>query len=1348
VPKEFEVDDFQVRTPTDIIGQHIHLPKWDLTTNDGAANGWNYEDGALSPEMVVERITAINRFNGLVEVANACAADHMSEVNFYDEKLMQTFGCADFTITDAGMMTASAVLNAGSLPGQLGPIELSGMDPQPTIATGDTGGTQAGLTQLTPVANPDLLAALGDNPQKAAGMYKGARTVIQRLLVDPIVNVAGVDRGLGLTFSHDHYGPSTFQQIGLYSTILAEPAGSIWKHNETGELLGMRDDGGPTSWQAVIDTTSSPSFVGANAVKPHREFYFEMSDFQHAYEKDVWIGADEFGVPTHTTIVQPSPFNVVQAEVAAGEDLANSWKVTVNPPLKVPALPANNSVAVGGPNVVKAEGSCPGDGVMDPATDITATALRPCAEAINISHSSMWVTNYRNEPVGLRVFDPNKPGPDNVNGAQADGQAGDLALAFQSRRDRAIPQLNTSFGDMPYPTTGNCDGINCDRRPGDPITPIMRAYEHDEVKVKVQVGATEEQHQVTVHGMKWLSNGSGFGRSPNSGWRNFQSHGISEQFSLQVPINPDPQQRGNTVDYLYANDATRDGIWSGTWGILRSYGSSRNDLVELPGNSMADLNLTNDNEFNGVCPTSADVVTYDVVAVLANEALPNNLGVDIPANTNPTGNVGGPLLTKEQGGGTLVYNRRTTKVRDDVPNEGNVTFPGGFGPLNDPTGMLYTRLEDLEPRFISIDTGEVDEYGEPILIESPDAVGNYLTGDVDENGNPIYAIGPDNIDDRCQEVIGVTDPSDPSFDPTDPPFDLNLTLPGCPVKVAANAPVEPVVLRGNAGQCLEVTLHNKLIDQALVDYEPVFTCENDTTGVCVAGTLEPLFDAQEAQDALDQGLLLVDAGGNQVVGDIVFDQVPDLEGWQGMMWVVNRDLNPANPKPLAARGNEMFFFNNNLIRPSASVGLHAQLVEYDASRDDGLVVGDNAEDSLAFPGGKTTYRWYAGDISIQKLTGGKKRDQGLERVATPVEFGGTNLLSADRVKQPQKGLFGALVIEPEGAIYDETTLVPDGQMAVMVNQDGNVMVDGEGNPVLDPAGTRLTRAQATVFADQDPETDGVQAGDVGEGGAYREALAIGHKITNLRWADGTAIKNVNQEEMGREGAEDSGHAGFNYGMEPPWFRFQLPPNVPWGNAGHENTYGAIPNQHAFYANQLVTDGKHPNYIPEIIVNGVQVSEKGDPATPVFRAKAGEPARMHVLNGASADRDGTWMLHGHLWQRDPFVCTGADQDASVPLAGRCDPDAVASQALGLNPQGKWMATEEGMGHAYGHWPILLHSAGGSNAIPGDYLYRDYAPNGNRNGQFGILRVEQGTLGEPPAGDQPPADKPPKGGGRNK
>ena len=63
VPKDYELDDFQVRTPTDVIGQHIHLVKWDLTSSDGAANGWNYEDGTFSPGAVRERIDAIRAFN-------------------------------------------------------------------------------------------------------------------------------------------------------------------------------------------------------------------------------------------------------------------------------------------------------------------------------------------------------------------------------------------------------------------------------------------------------------------------------------------------------------------------------------------------------------------------------------------------------------------------------------------------------------------------------------------------------------------------------------------------------------------------------------------------------------------------------------------------------------------------------------------------------------------------------------------------------------------------------------------------------------------------------------------------------------------------------------------------------------------------------------------------------------------------------------------------------------------------------------------------------------------------------------------------------------------------------------
>ncbi len=62
VPSVLNLDDFQIFTPTDTIGQHIHLVKFDVTSSDGAANGLNYEDGTFSPDEVRERIEANNAF--------------------------------------------------------------------------------------------------------------------------------------------------------------------------------------------------------------------------------------------------------------------------------------------------------------------------------------------------------------------------------------------------------------------------------------------------------------------------------------------------------------------------------------------------------------------------------------------------------------------------------------------------------------------------------------------------------------------------------------------------------------------------------------------------------------------------------------------------------------------------------------------------------------------------------------------------------------------------------------------------------------------------------------------------------------------------------------------------------------------------------------------------------------------------------------------------------------------------------------------------------------------------------------------------------------------------------------
>ena len=43
VPGHYLMDDFQVKTPTDILGQHIHLVKFDVTSSDGSGNWLDYD---------------------------------------------------------------------------------------------------------------------------------------------------------------------------------------------------------------------------------------------------------------------------------------------------------------------------------------------------------------------------------------------------------------------------------------------------------------------------------------------------------------------------------------------------------------------------------------------------------------------------------------------------------------------------------------------------------------------------------------------------------------------------------------------------------------------------------------------------------------------------------------------------------------------------------------------------------------------------------------------------------------------------------------------------------------------------------------------------------------------------------------------------------------------------------------------------------------------------------------------------------------------------------------------------------------------------------------------------------
>src|SRR6185503_9731516 len=178
------------------------------------------------------------------------------------------------------------------------------------------------------------------------------------------------DLTLRTVFTHDHFGPSSHQQAGLYAGLVIEPVGSIWRHGETNVQLGTRTtgtfpDGGPTSWQAMI--------IKQDPANTHREFMFEFADFQLAYKEGRGVGVDGKPIPDPGGAIFP------------------------------PECP---------------QGFSP-----------------PCPEAISAMDTGTMTVNYRNEPVALRIRNPN-------TNTQAGGAAGDLSKVYKSNVDRADPDFN------------------------------------------------------------------------------------------------------------------------------------------------------------------------------------------------------------------------------------------------------------------------------------------------------------------------------------------------------------------------------------------------------------------------------------------------------------------------------------------------------------------------------------------------------------------------------------------------------------------------------------------------------------------------------------------------------------------------------------------------------------------------------------------------------------------------------------------------------------------------------------------------------------------------------------------
>jgi hypothetical protein len=537
-------------------------------------------------------------------------------------------------------------------------------------------------------------------------------------------------------------------------------------------------EGGPTSWDARI----------IKGDESYREFALEFQDLALAYtsasigQRVCYPGTkatpdckEYSGLYPPITPTTPNPPIIATTPVFGWADRAHA----INPSATSPPPP--------------------------PLKPLKTTPTIISGSAFN----GTMTVNYRNEPIALRVdkriqsTPPDPPPPPDVH--DPNDPMTDLAFAFASmKRYRSDLNLNRQPAAKERISPANDFKFNAPYEGAgdfDPYTPLLRAYQGDNIQVRVLVGGYLFNHNFSFHGVKWLSEPS----SLNSGYRDNQAMGISEHFEFlfkapvtQKVISREPCMKSADpkifcADYLYTPGSGQWDLAQGLWGLMRTYntgdGTPIAGLKTLPNNSRGGAGMA-----PVACPAGANQRNYYVKAI----------------NDRP-----------------LTYADR-------------------------------------------ISTGNA--------IINPYPLRWILT---DKQGAPL------------------------STDKT------------------------PLVLRANAGDCVNVTLTNEMSTAAT---------------------------------------------GN------IFK---------------TRDKNIPGFAPLGVNSTSGFY-------ASIQAGMHPQLLTYDVTSDGGMNVGLNPTQTVA-PGSSRTYRWYAGNID--------------GTTATPVEFGSSNIISADPIEHPSLSMVGAFITEPKGSTW-------------------------------------------------------------------------------------------------------------------------------------------------------------------------------------------------------------------------------------------------------------------------------------------------------------------------------------------
>lgn len=1271
VPSALNADDYQIYTPTDTIGQHIHLVKFDVTSSDGSGNGFNYEDSTFSPDEVRERIFANNRRPDARRLAPKPHPLFAAGGNIFE--------------ASRGDPYFAALARRGTCP------------PQGT---------------LSDHAYEELLRR--EHP------YCGAQRTTQRWWADPILvrsgALAGKDNTLRTVFTHDHMGPSSHQQHGLYAALVIEPSNSVWRAD------APADTGRRTAIEAQCSATlADAAALGIEAPAP------DLAPLDRGVAaafavRQALANPGRGGQPSDAPLRQRADA-CLAGTLIGGSDLSASVlpgngagdaqiaMLAPRPPWRHPQRqdggPTSPRAVIVSPTCLNQPNSSPyiagvaarcsgGEaaqtrrefgvafadfaGVYNVALEPINTekprdvsmrrfgerqvAQRPARPLVIASEDpGTQLVNYRHEPLALRIaeldWNPLLGGFDlHQSGRRTQGSAvcregdtdclGDMANGFSSevhsRRDRALATNRyvdwlATQGRAPPPRPASA-GKPAARATVDLVSPVlasMFASAADRTRLEKVVDSVEQWRQDFNCSLYAAEQ-----------WR--PSLGVPAATPGPFPVvgtaNASAQFQGRMDDDFsrFCNArlgaSRRAPIVAEPW---RVFGDPATPVLAAHEGDPVQIRLIQGaQEAQHVFTMNG--VKWHRIADSANSGLTNAQPLGISEHFEfdvrvPSLNVAHADYLYFGSSIDQLWDGMWGTLRAYCDPRLPASLCRREAALGDPAQRL-TRV----PRALATARPAENLKAETAACAADHAVG----GPISVKSFDVSAVRVCELFGNCGQSgagtvysrrYGITDPNAliyalnrESESCSRSAGDLgkggcfegdpSITLPGNDVTLtqlkadfaSGRRHIEPLVLRAAAGQCITVKLRNHLSPKA-------------------AG---PLREALLEKDAFHNFLPMITDGFNLNqfgMSHSVGLSAPRVTQNVALADGSNVGLNGAvlstsqNREPLADMGS--------LVPPCGTVNGRLSPEERDrlCTRD---------------------YVWSATDLQRHDAAGRPFVDErGRPTVKNvPVEYGALPLRSfGDAVKHPVHGLVGALVIGPKSS---------------QVCQDPSRPPGGTSRTICDAAGKRLYGDHVLVMQDAVSAAQG------------------GFPVPDLK---------------GAEEPDDYGVKAINYKTEPLWARRGGSPSTDFGVRSTEFDYTTVFSS--------AREGRGCEA-------GMPANGDGplacDPETPVMEATVGESIRLHFVHPGGHTRQQGLTISGHGVNPHPW-----DQDSTVFNPGRCDAATVPMPSGCLLHQGVY----NGFGPMSG--VTLAVKAGGSGGVAKDYLVRSQASFLLDGGLWGILRV---------------------------